>query len=230
MEDEKTQDPLVEPLMVAAIVEREVVTTTENINNDDEKMLKMDDSTEIVVEATPAADDAAVVNSEELNPSFPIGSRGAVDGAAAVFFTAGFLVAGPLLGVVTAAGAAHLAANKEGCIPNFVRTCGEWLDGVGKNSQYNNTNHNRRRNHADINDARVDNDGAVYADSAALPPKDNVEEEEDNDQGHKVQTTPKKQLLFSRITDELVHGVEWIEERLFHNPPQGVPREPQQYT
>lgn len=75
-------------------------------------------------------DPAPVDNTSE----FELASRGQVNGAVAVFGVAGFLLGGPILGIIAAAGSAHFAAKKRGKLANFARRWGGRLDQYGKNN------------------------------------------------------------------------------------------------
>jgi hypothetical protein len=69
---------------------------------------------------------------------FEKASRGQVNGAAAVFGTVGFLIGGPILGIVAAAGCAHTAAKKEGTFANLTREWGGKLTDFARNQQKKN--------------------------------------------------------------------------------------------
>lgn len=88
----------------------------------------------IVAETSlPAKDQNDVPGSSGSNSSqeFEMGTRSQVNGAAALFGAAGFLLGGPVVAVVAAAGSAHLAAKKDGNAAMFVREWGGKLNDYG---------------------------------------------------------------------------------------------------
>jgi len=69
---------------------------------------------------------------DETGSDFEHGSRGEVNGAAVAGACCGGLLGGPIGAVVLAAGAAYLAAKKEGDAGDWARKSGSTLNEVGK--------------------------------------------------------------------------------------------------
>ena len=68
----------------------------------------------------------------EEKDEYAIGSRSEVNGAAIAGGIAGALLAGPFIGLAAAAGAAYLAAGKEGDAGDWARKSGKAVSDVGK--------------------------------------------------------------------------------------------------
>ena len=90
------------------------------------------DNTYSIEEAASNPSNVVSIDDSSVASRFCMASRGQVNGAAAFFGVTGFLLGGPIVGVVAAAGSAHFAANKTGRFANFTRRCGAYLDGLGK--------------------------------------------------------------------------------------------------
>jgi hypothetical protein len=66
---------------------------------------------------------------------YKYGTRREVNGAAAVFGVTGFMIGGPIVGVLSAVASAHIAANKPCQCATFTRRCGGVLGNIGNKKQ-----------------------------------------------------------------------------------------------
>jgi len=71
-------------------------------------------------------------NDTAIAQDFRFGTRGEVNGAALVFGVTALLIAGPVIALVGAAAAAHIAANKPCKCAEFTRRSGGVVDNIGK--------------------------------------------------------------------------------------------------
>ncbi|CAB9508028.1 expressed unknown protein [Seminavis robusta] len=70
--------------------------------------------------------------STDASEEYELGSKGEVNGAAVAGGIAGMLLAGPVFGAVAAAGAAYMAASKEGDAGDWARKSGSAMNDLGK--------------------------------------------------------------------------------------------------
>ena len=71
------------------------------------------------------------INADNNSNEYNIGSKGEVNGACVAGGIVGLVFGGPILGAITAAGAAYLAATKEGDAGEWSRKSGKAMNDLG---------------------------------------------------------------------------------------------------